>query len=63
MHGLALNVHPDLSYFEHIVPCGIPAGKVTSMAIELGYQPSIQQVADNLQTHMARLLGSEVIDN
>jgi lipoyl(octanoyl) transferase len=63
IHGLALNVHPDLSYFEHIVPCGIPASKVTSMAIELGYQTSIQQVAENLQAHMVRLLESEVMDN
>lgn len=32
MHGLALNVCPDLSHFEHIVPCGIADRSVTSTA-------------------------------
>ncbi|RYG05743.1 MAG: lipoyl(octanoyl) transferase LipB, partial [Chitinophagaceae bacterium] len=31
MHGFALNVNTDLSYFDHIVPCGIQNKKVTSM--------------------------------
>jgi len=35
MHGFALNIAPDLSYFDHIVPCGMPGGKVTSMECEV----------------------------
>ncbi|MDB6170379.1 MAG: lipoate--protein ligase [Verrucomicrobia bacterium] len=37
-HGFALNVHPNLSHFEGIVPCGIAAadGTVTSLHAELG---------------------------
>ena len=31
MHGLALNINPDLSYFEHIIPCGNANLKPTSM--------------------------------
>jgi len=31
MHGLALNVNTDLSFFDHIVPCGISDKQVTSM--------------------------------
>jgi lipoate-protein ligase B len=31
-HGFALNVDPDLSYFSHIVPCGLPDVTMTSMA-------------------------------
>ncbi len=36
MHGFALNVNTDLGYFQHIVPCGIPDKKVTSLEAELG---------------------------
>ncbi|MEM7055503.1 MAG: lipoyl(octanoyl) transferase LipB [Bacteroidota bacterium] len=56
MHGLALNVNPDLSYFDYIIPCGIPDSIVTSMAAELGWQPDMEAVADRLQGHMVRLL-------
>ena len=31
MHGLCLNVDPDLSYFNHIIPCGIKNKGVTSL--------------------------------
>ena len=33
MHGLALNVCPDLAHFEHIVPCGIADRPVSSMQV------------------------------
>lgn len=36
MHGFALNVNTDLSYFNHIVPCGISDKSVTSIYEELG---------------------------
>ena len=36
MHGLAFNVNTDLSYFNHIVPCGIDDKAVTSLHKELG---------------------------
>ena len=31
-HGFSMNINPNLSYFDHIVPCGIPEIKVTSMS-------------------------------
>ncbi|MEA2702807.1 MAG: lipoyl synthase, partial [Actinomycetota bacterium] len=34
MHGFALNVDPDLAWFDKIVPCGISGRKVTSLAAE-----------------------------
>lgn len=37
LHGFALNVCPDLRFFDYIVPCGIPDGRITSMARELGH--------------------------
>lgn len=33
-HGFALNVSTDLSYFQHIVPCGMPSARVTSVSQE-----------------------------
>jgi lipoic acid synthetase len=46
MHGFALNVSTDLNYMrEHIVPCGIAEYPVTSLE-ELGFNFSVQQVAD-----------------
>ncbi|MEY3455421.1 MAG: hypothetical protein RLZZ92_541, partial [Actinomycetota bacterium] len=44
MHGFALNVDPDLSYFNRIVPCGIADAEVTSMARELGRSIEIAEV-------------------
>jgi lipoyl(octanoyl) transferase len=51
MHGLALNVAPNLAHFGGIVPCGIAAteGSVTSLASELGPAcPSLATIADTL---------------
>jgi lipoate-protein ligase B len=36
MHGFALNVDPDLSWFDRIVPCGLDGVVMTSMAREMG---------------------------
>ena len=44
MHGWALNVNTDLSYFDHIVPCGIKDKQVTSMEKELGRPVSMELV-------------------
>lgn len=44
MHGFAFNVHTDLGYFDHIVPCGIVGKKVASLGDELGYAPDMDEV-------------------
>ncbi|MGH9107506.1 MAG: lipoyl synthase [Acidimicrobiales bacterium] len=45
MHGFALNVAPDLSMFNHIVPCGIASKAVTSLAAE-GVDVPMRRVVD-----------------
>lgn len=44
MHGFALNVNTDLSYFAHINPCGFVDKGVTSMQKELGVEVDIDAV-------------------
>jgi lipoic acid synthetase len=45
MHGFALNVDPDMTFFSHIVPCGIADRAVTSLAAE-GIEASMAEVVD-----------------
>ncbi len=50
MHGLALNVNTDLSYFSLINPCGLDNKSVTSIQNELGEEISMDDVASNLKS-------------
>ncbi len=43
LHGIAINVNPDLSYYDGIVPCGISTHGVTSLH-SLGLQTSLQDL-------------------
>ena len=52
MHGFALNVCPDLSYFEAIIPCGISDADVTSLSAELGRTVTIEEVTPILERHI-----------
>ena len=52
MHGFALNVDPDLSYFDRIVPCGIADAEVTSLSRELGRKVLIEEVMPILEQHI-----------
>ena len=52
MHGFAINVDPDLSYFNRIVPCGIADAEVTSLSRELGRTVSIEEVMPILEQHI-----------
>jgi lipoyl(octanoyl) transferase len=57
MHGIALNVAPDLSSFDLIVPCGLAGRQVTSIARELGQRaPSIDVVKALLRECLTRRL-------
>jgi len=56
-HGFALNVHPDMSHFAGIVPCGIHDKAVVSLASLLGQPPSLDDVADRVSAHFADVFG------
>ena len=52
MHGFALNVEPDLTPFQAIIPCGIEDAAVTSLAIELGRSISLEEVLPIVEKYM-----------
>jgi lipoyl(octanoyl) transferase len=57
MHGFALNVCPDLTPFTQIVPCGIDDAAVTSMALELSREITIDEVSPVLEKYLYQALG------
>jgi lipoyl(octanoyl) transferase len=60
MHGIALNVDPDLSYFGNIVPCGIQDKAVTSMRAELGRALDINEVRSVLSKEMSLIFNYQI---
>jgi len=56
MHGFALNVNPDLSYFDRIIPCGIADAQVTSMERELSRSIALEDVLEGVETRMKQAL-------
>ena len=60
MHGFAFNVNTDLSYFDHIIPCGIADKGVTCMAKELGGLLDMEAVKDRLKLELADLFDVEL---
>ena len=57
-HGIALNVHPDLTYFDMIVPCGLRSRGVTSLSKLLGNPaPGLREVKSRFIQHFGRIFG------
>ena len=56
MHGFALNVNPNLSAYEKIIPCGIAGAHVTSFEKELGRAIQISEVKPVLQRYLLPVL-------
>lgn len=52
MHGIGFNVNTDMSYFNHIVPCGIPDKTVTSIEQEIGEKMDMVDVKNRLLNHL-----------
>jgi lipoyl(octanoyl) transferase len=61
LHGISLNVEPDLSHFSGIVPCGISEQRygVTSLA-DLGLTATMDDVDIALRRQFERLFGATV---
>lgn len=61
MHGFAFNVNTDLTYFDHIVPCGIQNKKVTSLAQELGRMIDFEEVKYRVKKHFEAIFPCKLI--
>ncbi len=46
MHGIALNVDPDMEHFALIQPCGLDGVEMTSLRLESGAAPGLPEVED-----------------
>ncbi len=57
MHGIGFNIQPDLTYFSHIVPCGIADKAVTSMQKELDQIVDFELVKNKLKQHLSQQFG------
>ncbi len=62
MHGFALNVNTDLSYFDHIIPCGIQNKRVTSLKAEAGKEVSMNEVKERLKKNFENVFQVRLID-
>ena len=62
MHGIGFNVNSDLSYFSHIIPCGIDDKAVTSMQKELGFELDFEEVSNVLKGKLATQFEYSYVD-
>lgn len=63
MHGLALNVNPDLSYFDNIIPCGIKNKKVTSLERELDKKINMYDVKQKVLKNFRIIFNADITEN
>ena len=63
MHGFALNVNTDLSYFNYIIPCGISDKAVTSLQAELGHSVDLEEVKEKILRHFLEVFSAELAAN
>ena len=63
MHGFALNVNTDLSYFNNIIPCGIVNKQVTSIEKELGFKIDFSEVKEKVRKNFELVFKAEIIEN
>lgn len=61
-HGISINVEPDLSHFDGIVPCGITDYGVTSL-VDLGLPVTMDDLDVALRSHFDLRFGAQTADN
>ena len=62
MHGLALTVNNDLSFFDNIIPCGISDRQVTSLEKEIGQKVNLNEVTYKLLHHLSELFNFKLVE-
>ena len=60
MHGFALNVTTDLSYFSTSTPADLPTRGVTSIEKETGLRPTLEEVEERFAAHFSKILKIEL---
>lgn len=56
-HGFALNVSTDLSWFDHIIPCGMPDARATSLQRRTGRTVALEEAAARLAERFGQAMG------
>ena len=62
MHGFALNVNTDLSYFNNIIPCGIQNKQVTSIEKELGVKVDYTEAKEKIKRNFENVFEAKLAD-
>jgi lipoate-protein ligase B len=60
-HGFALNVNPDLSYFDYMIPCGIPGSAATSIVRETGKPVDMGMAIEQVVEQLAITFGATLV--
>jgi lipoyl(octanoyl) transferase len=61
MHGFALNVNTDLSYFNNIIPCGIENKQVTSIEKELKHKVDFEEVKEKIKRNFEKVFNVNIV--
>jgi lipoate-protein ligase B len=61
-HGFALNVDPDMEYFEGIIPCGLKDHASVAMAHFFDEPPAMEKVMDEVVRQFGEVFGFEMVE-
>lgn len=60
-HGFAINVNPDLSYFDFMIPCGIPGSAATSIERETDQPVRLAEVSQQIVDRLAHHFNAQAV--